>query len=124
MVKVLMLMELTTVQQESLKEISPHIQFIPTQDTIDFIEKVSSIFPQLVVIDVDLIKGQLHKILNILQAINANAKIILALSPDNLDYCHQIPRLGGINFLIKPFSSENVIQLTQSLLKIQKEGSL
>jgi len=119
-----MLMKLTRLEQETLKERSSDIQFIPTRESIDFIDKCATLFPKLVIIDVDLVKDQLQKLLNILQTLHGNIKIILALSPENLNYCHHIPRLGEVSLLLKPFSSDNVVQLSESLLKTKKEDSV
>ncbi len=87
-------------------------------DNLNLIEKFVSQHTELVILDIDLLKDRVIKLINILRAINKNLKIILILSNDKMSICSTVLSLGVVSYLIKPVSIDNLSKIISATLKI------
>ena len=85
-------------------------------NSIDLLEKFSSLHTELVILDIDLINEQVLQLINILQAIKRNVSIILILSLDKMPICSTAFAMGVASYLIKPVSTQNVSDLIASAI--------
>lgn len=93
------------------------LELITFPDTLNLIEKYVSIHIQLVILDIDLLNGQLVKLINILRSINKNVKIILISSKDKLPVCSKALSLGILSYLLKPVSVTSLTNLILSSMQ-------
>ena len=87
-------------------------------DNLNLIEKFVSQHTELVILDIDLLKEKVIKLINILRSINKNLKIILILSNDKMSICSGALSLGVVSYLIKPISINNLAKIISATLKV------
>jgi len=86
--------------------------------TLSFLEHFLEWYPQMVILDVDLIKADILKFIRILQKLKKDLKILLIASSKNISICSQALSMGIITYLLKPISTGNVHSLIHSTLKL------
>jgi len=86
--------------------------------TLGFLEHFLEWYPQMVILDVDLMKSDTLKFIRILQKLKKDLKILLIASSRNISICSQALSMGIITYLLKPISTGNVYSLIHSTLKM------
>ena len=86
-------------------------------NTFDFLEHFLEWYPQVVIMDVDLIQSNTLKLIRILQKLKKDLKIFLIVSSRNMKVCSQALSMGIITYLLKPISTKNICSLIHSTLK-------
>jgi len=98
---------------------SSDIEIKTFTNSLDFLEKFSSLHTELVILDIDLLNEQVLKLINILQSIKRNSQVILILSKDKMGICSAAFSLGVVSYLIKPVSTKNVYDVISTTLQKQ-----
>jgi len=102
---------------KDFSEGSSEIEIKTFNNSIDFLENFSSLHTELVILDIDLLNEQVLQLINILQSIKRNARIILILSQDKMSVCSAAFSLGVASYLIKPVSTRNVYDVIVSAIE-------
>ena len=90
--------------------------------SVEFLDRYTQSYAQLVILDVDLLQGSLSQLVRILRSLNNEVKLFLILSPNQLKHCAEVISMGGVNYFIKPISIKNLVELVQSFLQPKMEG--
>jgi len=98
-----------------------HLTIETCHQSMDFLEKYTRSYAQLVILDVDLLKESLSQLVRILRSLNSEVKLLLVLSPNQLKHCAEVISMGDVNYFIKPISIKNLVEMVQSFLKPKKE---
>jgi response regulator of citrate/malate metabolism len=97
----------------------PEIQIVTCTDSLNLIENYTSQHSELVILDIDMIKTGVGKLINILRSIKKNVQFILILSKENMSICSDVLSLGVVSYLIKPVSIDNLGKIVLATLKIK-----
>lgn len=95
------------------------IQIVTCPDSLNLIENYTSQHTELVILDIDMLKNGVSKLINILRSIKKNVQIILILSKANMSLCSEVLSLGVVSYLIKPVSVDNLSKIVLATLKIK-----
>jgi response regulator of citrate/malate metabolism len=95
------------------------IQIVTCTDSLNLIENYTSQHTELVILDIDMLKNGVSKLINILRSIKKNVQIILILSKTNMSICSEVLSLGVVSYLIKPVSVDNLSKIVLATLKIK-----
>lgn len=101
---------------------SSDIEIKTFTNSLDFLEKFSSLHTELVILDIDLLSEKVLKLINILQSIKRNSQIILVLSKDKMGICSAAFSLGIVSYLVKPVSTRNMYDVISTALQKQSNG--
>lgn len=107
------------VQEIMGKNNKAEIEIITCTDSLNLIENYVSQYSELVILDIDMVKEGVIKLIKILRSIKQNVQIILLLSKRNMSICSQALSLGVVAYLMKPFSIENLSKIVFATLKIK-----
>jgi response regulator of citrate/malate metabolism len=85
-------------------------------DSLDIIDCYLKNYAQLIVLDIDLIKENVLKLIEVIHSIHRDTQIILLLSKENTNLCPEAFSRGVISYHIKPLSPENFSKIIKSTL--------
>jgi DNA-binding NtrC family response regulator len=87
-------------------------------DALFFIEHLLSLHAEIAILDVDVLKKQTARMIQIIRLISPNLPVVLILSQENMAICLAVFSSGLGAYLIKPIIPENIRDLIISTLKI------
>lgn len=90
-------------------EIAHHEIVAEAKDGIETIEKFIATNPDILLLDVAMPKKDGISALREIMSSNPNAKIIMITADENFSTIHQSSEAGVQAYLVKPFSSEQVL---------------
>ncbi|MFQ6115413.1 MAG: response regulator [bacterium] len=99
------------LQDEIQVEIAVH------GDTLDFLENLLERYTQLVILDLDILREKVTKLIHIIRSIHKDCKIILILSQEKMSICSTALSMGVFSYLIKPVAVLNAYNIILSALK-------
>ncbi|GAB4366001.1 MAG: hypothetical protein Kow0042_05590 [Calditrichia bacterium] len=85
-------------------------------DSLDLIDHFLHRFAPLVILDIDLVKEDVIKLMQIIRSIRKDVKFLLILSVENMHVCSAALAQGVVSYQIKPLSIENLIHVIHSTL--------
>lgn len=97
------------------------IQITTCNDSLNLMEKFVSQHTELVILDIDMLKERVVKLINILRTMRKNLQIILILSQDNMSICSDALSLGVVSYLIKPLSTDNLHKIISATLRVKTQ---
>ena len=106
--------------QEKFEE-ADEMQITACDDSLNLMEKFVSQHAELVVLDIDMLKEGVVKLINILRTMKKNLQIILMLSQANMAICSEALSLGVVSYLIKPVSTDNLYKIITATLKAKNQ---
>lgn len=106
--------------QKRFEEVS-EIQITTCDDSLNLMEKFVSQHAELVVLDIDMLKEGVVKLINILRTMKKNLQIILMLSQTNMSICSEALSLGVVSYLIKPVSTDNLHKIITATLRVKNQ---
>lgn len=106
--------------QKKVEEVN-EVQITTCDDNLNLVEKFISQHTELVILDIDILKERVVKLINILRTMKKNLQIILILSPENMSICSNALSLGVVSYLIKPVSMDNLHKIITATLKIKNQ---
>ena len=74
-------------------------------------------YASLIILDCDTLKKDVLPLIQTLQSINQNAKIIILLSQGQMKVCSSVLSLGILSYQIKPVNITNIVEIISSVLK-------
>ena len=106
--------------QEKFEE-AGEIQITACDDSLNLMERFVSQHAELVVLDIDMLKEGVVKLINILRTMKKNLQIILMLSQANMAICSEALSLGVVSYLIKPVSMDNLYKIITATLRAKNQ---
>jgi two-component system chemotaxis response regulator CheY len=97
-----------TVLRDSLQT-GNHELVAEAADGVETIEKFNATNPDVLLLDVAMPKKDGISTLKEIMSTNPDAKIIMITADENLSTIHQSSEAGAQAYLVKPFSSEQVL---------------
>jgi len=85
-------------------------------NSLDLIKYYLANHASLILLDADIVKSDVLKLIEIIHDINQQAKLILLLSPENMSLCSTALSLGILSYQVKPVSAESMVELIFSVL--------
>jgi two-component system chemotaxis response regulator CheY len=107
-----MIAEDSSATREMLRdslEIGRHEIVAEATDGIETIQKYTATNPDVLLLDVSMPRKDGMSALREIMSSNPDAKIIMITADDNLSTIHQSSEAGAQAYLVKPFSSEEVL---------------
>lgn len=116
--KVLVLSQDKTLFQRVEGEIvsKDSIRLYTFTNSLDLIKYYLANYASLILLDADIVKSDVLKLIEIIHNINQEAKLILLVSPENISICSSALSLGILSYQVKPVSPENMVELIFSVL--------
>lgn len=116
--KVLVLSQDKTLFQRVEGEIvsKDSIRLYTFTNSLDLIKYYLANYASLILLDADIVKRDVLKLIEIIHNINQDAKLILLVSPENMSICSSALSLGILSYQVKPVSPENMVELIFSVL--------
>ncbi len=116
--KVLVLSQDKTLFQQVEGEIvsKDSIRLYTFANSLDLIKYYLANYASLILLDADIVKSDVLKLIEIIHNINHEAKLILLVSPENISLCSSALSLGILSYQVKPVSTENMVDLIYSVL--------
>jgi DNA-binding NtrC family response regulator len=117
--KVLVLSQDKTLFQRVEGEIvsKDSIRLYTFTNSLDLIKYYLANYASLILLDADIVKSDILKLIEIIHNINQEAKLILLISPENMSICSSALSLGILSYQVKPVSPENMVELIFSVLQ-------
>ena len=117
--KVLVLSQDKTLFQRVEGEIvsKDSIRLYTFTNSLDLIKYYLANYAPLILLDADIVKSDILKLIEIIHNINQEAKLILLISPENMSICSSALSLGILSYQVKPVSPENMVELIFSVLQ-------
>jgi DNA-binding NtrC family response regulator len=117
--KVLVLSQDKTLFQRVEGEIvsKDSIRLYTFTNSLDLIKYYLANYASLILLDADIVKSDVLKLIEIIHNINQEAKLILLISPENMSICSSALSLGILSYQVKPVSPENMVELIFSVLQ-------
>ncbi len=121
MERILALTEDTELIEEIRNRILEHhlIDVDSCSNSLDFLENFQKHHIQLAILDIDLLKGQIIKMIKFLRSIKRDCQIILILSKLNMVLCSRALSFGVVSYFIRPVSVFNAAKIICSALDMQ-----
>ena len=91
------------------------------QDSLDLLEMISTMIPDLLILDIDILKEQVIKLMHILKSVIQKPQIILVLSQDKMSICSSAFSEGVVSYLVKPVSPDNIWDIICVKLNLQNK---
>ena len=85
-------------------------------NSLDLIKYYLANHASLILLDADIVKSDVLKLIEIIHDINQQAKLILLFSPENMSLCSTALSLGILSYQVKPVSAESMVELIFSVL--------
>ncbi|MEJ2049602.1 MAG: response regulator [Calditrichota bacterium] len=92
------------------------IRLYTFSNSLDLIKYYLANHASLILLDADMVKSDVLKLIEIIHDINQQAKLILLLSPENMSLCSAALSLGILSYQVKPVSAESMVELIFSVL--------
>jgi response regulator of citrate/malate metabolism len=92
------------------------IRLYTFSNSLDLIKYYLANYAALILLDADMVKNDVLKLIEIIHDINQQAKLILLLSPENMSLCSAALSLGILSYQVKPVSAESMVELIFSVL--------
>jgi DNA-binding NtrC family response regulator len=117
--KVLVLSQDKTLFQRVEGEIvsKDSIRLYTFTNSLDLIKYYLANYASLILLDADIVKSDVLKLIEIIHNINQEAKLILLISPENMSICSSALSFGILSYQVKPVSPENMVELIFSVLQ-------
>lgn len=96
------------------------LELVSFTNPIDLVDFFVNNYAHIVVLDIDLLKEDVIKLVDILRSIRRNSQIILLLSQKDTAICSRVFSRGGCAYQIKPVSTNAFCQLIKSTLQISQ----
>lgn len=92
------------------------IRLYTFSNSLDLIKYYLTNYASLILLDADIVRNDVLKLIEILHNINQEAKLIILVSPENMALCSSALSLGILSYQVKPVSPENMVDLIFSVL--------
>jgi DNA-binding NtrC family response regulator len=86
-------------------------------NSLELINHYLTNYASLIILDCDILKNDILPLIQSLQSINQNAKIIILLSQAQMKVCSSVLSLGILSYQIKPVNITNIVEIITSVLK-------
>jgi DNA-binding NtrC family response regulator len=86
-------------------------------NSLELINHYLTNYASLIILDCDILKNDILPLIQTLQSINQNAKIIILLSQTQIKICSSVLSLGILSYQIKPVNITNIVEIITSVLK-------
>ena len=95
-----------------------HFEVHVFQNNLELINYFLTNYAQLVILDLDLLKGETFEMVQILRSLHPESKIVLFLSPENMPICSEALSLGVLSYQVKPVSRNRILEIIDSALHL------
>ena len=99
------------------------IELISFTNTLDLLDSFQNFYSNLVILDIDLLKDEVTKMIKLLRSTKSEFKVVLILSSENMQFCSNALSLGVVSYLIKPISISNIVEIIYSALNIKMRSN-
>jgi len=107
----------STICKNFIEKVNPYTVVGISGDETDALDKIRTLKPQLVLLDLHLNKGSGMNLLKTMRKENLNVDVLLmTASKDSATVCEAF-RYGAVDYLIKPFDFDRLRQGLRSFLK-------
>jgi len=113
----------TSIELKNALSKPDSIEMLSYSSTLDLLESFQNFHSNLVILDIDLLKDEVTKMINLLRSSRSDFKLILILSSENMSFCSKALSLGVVSYLIKPISISNSVKIISSALNITIESN-
>jgi response regulator of citrate/malate metabolism len=97
-----------------------NIEIVTFPDSLNLIDNFVNNHTELIILDLDLLNGEVIKLMKILRAIKKNSQIILILTENKIKECSKAISMGVVSYILKPVSEIELTNLVISTLKNHK----
>ena len=80
------------------------------------VAEYTNLKPDLVTMDIIMLGISGREALNQILSIDPNAKVIIVSSHNNKDFIEETLRAGALNFVVKPYSKDLLLQVVENAL--------
>ncbi len=87
-------------------------------ESLELIDYFLKQYVPLIVLDIDVLKEKVLHLIRILRSIHRETQFILVLSSKNMQICSAALSQGVVSYQVKPISTENMLEVVASTLKI------
>lgn len=92
-------------------------EILTFSNSLELIDYFLKNYAQLVVLDIDLLGDETHKMIEVLRSIQKETKIVLILSEKYMAICSATLSMGVLSYQMKPVSVSNAVKLITSVLQ-------
>ncbi|UCF64315.1 MAG: response regulator [bacterium] len=96
-----------------------HIEINTFSHSLELINFFLTNFAQLVILDLDVLRGETFEMIQILRSLHTKTKIVLFLSSENMPICSEALTFGVLSYQIKPVSRERTLEIIRSTFQIE-----
>lgn len=108
---------LTSEMKQTFEERSV-VKVITFTESLALIDYSLQQYVPLIVLDIDVLKEKVFHLIRILRSIHRETQFILVLSSENMQICSAALSQGVVSYQVKPVSTENMLEVVASTLKI------
>lgn len=94
-----------------------NIEILTFSNPLNLIDKYVNCHSELIILDHDLLNGEITRLMKILRAIKKNPKIILILKENKINECAKAISMGVVSYILKPVSEIELTKLVISTVK-------
>ena len=92
-------------------------EMLTFSNSLELIDYFLKNYAQLVVLDIDLLGEETHKMIEVLRSIQKETKIVLILSEQYMSICSANLSMGVLSYQMKPVSVNAAVKLITSVLQ-------